>query len=100
MGLARAAGSRSKQTIGAQGVAPWHSSMVVTKLERSRFMADQITNLTRRRQQLEAEIAQAIENDIGAVLDGRRAGNSDQILRLSQEINILDEALGRLRDVD
>ncbi|RVL63353.1 hypothetical protein [Sinorhizobium meliloti] len=61
-------------------------------------MADQITNLTRRRQQISAEIEQAIENDIAAVLDGRRAEKSDQILRLSQEVNILDEALRRLRN--
>lgn len=61
-------------------------------------MADQITNLTRRRQQITAEIAQAVEDDIAAVLNGRRAEKSDQILRLSQEVNILDEALRRLRD--
>lgn len=61
-------------------------------------MADQITNLTRRRQQIAAEIEHAIENDIAAVHGGRRAERCDQILRLSQEVNILDEALRRLCD--
>lgn len=61
-------------------------------------MADQVTNLTRRRQQIAAEIEQAIEHDIAAVLDGRRGGKSEQVLRLTQEVNILDEALNRLRN--
>ncbi|RVG92102.1 hypothetical protein CN072_22320 [Sinorhizobium meliloti] len=63
-------------------------------------MADQMTNLTRRRQQISAEIKQAIENDIAAVLDGRRAEKCDQILRLSQEVNILDAALKRVGDAN
>lgn len=62
-------------------------------------MGDQITNLTTRRQKLYAEMQQAIEDGIAAVLNGRRAANCDQMLRLSQEINILDAALGRLQDV-
>ncbi|MDW9584436.1 hypothetical protein GOB17_33745 [Sinorhizobium meliloti] len=63
-------------------------------------MADQITNLTRRRQQISEEIKRAIEVDVSAVLEGRRAGNCDQVVRLSQEVNVLDEALKRLRDAD
>ncbi|MGK9282335.1 hypothetical protein [Sinorhizobium meliloti] len=63
-------------------------------------MADQITNLSRRRVQISQEIAQAVSEDVDAVLRGLRPHNTDRILRLGQEINILDAALRRVNNVE
>lgn len=60
-------------------------------------MDTQTTNLTERRQLISNEIARLIEEDIAAALAGGAIVNSDQVLRLTQERNIIDGALERRR---
>lgn len=61
-------------------------------------MTDQITNMARRRDQISSSIQALVEEDVQAVLKGQRTGNSQEVVNLTQEINILSAAIERLRN--
>ncbi|MGR9136881.1 hypothetical protein [Rhizobium leguminosarum] len=62
-------------------------------------MDQRLDALTNRADDLEAEIAALVDQDVMAVMTGTEAVNSDKILRLTQDINIISTARERLRAV-
>lgn len=55
-----------------------------------------VTEFAANRASVSATIAALVEQDVASVLAGREAKHGDQILRLTQEINILDAAIASL----
>lgn len=60
-------------------------------------MDQRLDALTNRADDLAAEIAALVDQDVVAVMTGTEPANSDKILRLSQDINIISTARERLR---
>lgn len=60
-------------------------------------MSEKIETLQARRDQVHAQINNAVETDIAAALTGEPIANADLVNRLAQELNILDAAIERLR---
>ncbi|MGO6665136.1 hypothetical protein [Rhizobium ruizarguesonis] len=63
-------------------------------------MDQRLDALTNRSDELEAEIAALVDQDVVAVMTGTEPANSDKILRLTQDINIISTARERLRAAD
>ncbi|TBA86283.1 hypothetical protein ELH53_15290 [Rhizobium ruizarguesonis] len=63
-------------------------------------MDQRLDALTNRAGELEAEIAVLVDQDVVAVMTGTEPANSDKILRLTQDINIINNARERLRATD
>ncbi|MGX9989520.1 hypothetical protein ACS4RR_009930 [Rhizobium sp. Z1P35] len=63
-------------------------------------MGQRLDALTNRVDELEAEIAAMVDQDVAAVMTGAEPENSDKILRLTQDINIINNARERLRAAD
>ncbi|MGO7205520.1 hypothetical protein ACCT30_30785 [Rhizobium ruizarguesonis] len=63
-------------------------------------MDQRLDALTNRADELEAEIAAMVDQDVVAVMTGAEPANSDKILRLTQDINIINNARERLRATD
>jgi hypothetical protein len=53
-----------------------------------------------RADELEAEIAALVDQDVVAVMTGTEPANSDKILRLTQDMNIINNARERLHAAD
>ncbi|WP_442164131.1 hypothetical protein [Rhizobium leguminosarum] len=63
-------------------------------------MGQRLDALMNRADELEAEIAALVDQDVVAVMTGTEPANSDKILRLTQDINIISTARERLRAAD
>ncbi|MGO7531693.1 hypothetical protein [Rhizobium leguminosarum] len=63
-------------------------------------MDQRLDALTNRADELVAEIAALVDQDVVAVMTGAEPANSDKILRLTQDINIINNARERLGAVD
>ncbi|MBY5879836.1 hypothetical protein HFN46_11775 [Rhizobium leguminosarum] len=63
-------------------------------------MDQRLDALTNRADELVAEIAALVDQDVVAVMTGTEPANSDKILRLTQNINIINNARERLGAAD
>ncbi|MBY5838068.1 hypothetical protein J3P71_17705 [Rhizobium leguminosarum] len=63
-------------------------------------MGQRLDALTNRADELKAEIAALVDQDVVAVMTGTEPANSDKILRLTQDMNIINNARERLRAAD
>ncbi|TAX77531.1 hypothetical protein ELI00_15485 [Rhizobium ruizarguesonis] len=63
-------------------------------------MDQRLDALMNRADDLEAEIAALVDQDVVAVMTGTEPANSDKILRLTQDMNIINNARERLRAAD
>ncbi|MBY3027595.1 hypothetical protein HF265_00470 [Rhizobium leguminosarum] len=63
-------------------------------------MGQRLDALMNRADELEAEIAALVDQDVVAVMTGTEPANSDKILRLTQDMNIINNARERLHAAD
>lgn len=59
-------------------------------------MTGNLDALNKRKEELENEIDALVDHDIEAVLTGAMPANSDKILRLAQDLSIIDAVRARL----
>lgn len=83
--------------MGIAGPALIRSVITYSNTE-SFSMCDKMTVLARRQEQISLDIQALVDQDVRAVLNGERAGNSQEVVNLTQEINILSAAIERLRN--
>ncbi|KPH08849.1 hypothetical protein CO657_13615 [Rhizobium acidisoli] len=63
-------------------------------------MTEKLAALQKRESSIQAEVDALVAADVEAVTAGAEPANSDKILRLTQDINIISTARERLRSAD